>query len=483
MNFYRRVALPMYLLVVLCGSCKRSDSVSPPSPPSSPSQPSLSYSVLPVLLHGQQTDTWCWAASTQMVAEYYRASLPAPYTPPLQQWQIAENAYPPPEIHDCPQNTCSGQLNLTPDDCSGPHSPELFHFKLGSKTTEWPLSWESIRREILAGRPLLYSYCLTTKSGYVCNEEDNGHIVTIDGFLQLQVEGMGNIRFVQVKDPLPCCYGDVLYLNYERYRRGGAFDYFAGQPSVKYRRFHVKTYYCLQPASKVCEEDEPAYSSFRFDISGANIAKQTGALKEPTFASPIEAATSVLEELNKPSADARRLLASLVSGEVLKNLDLGSSTANRLRIGEPIQSSYLLSSAVDDSYSSEKTLRDSLVESGLRAVPVLAPSGQPLFLITVEQIGQKQFEIAEIGRPTSVRRFFNAIESMHGMSSYLQGRVRQIEVPGFGRTILLAQPNGEGKNSSLTSLYVVDDCSGAASGKRFNAKDLLNLKDLVMNNR
>jgi hypothetical protein len=439
--------------------------------------PSPPYSFIDVPLRGQRANTWCWAASSEMVATYYKRTLAdPPYKPPLQQWQISHTSYPPPAV-TCPEKTCMGLVFY--GNCSGPHTPELFHFQLGSRTTDWSLSWEAIQYEILKQRPLLYGYCLTTWPNYACTEEDNGHMVVLDGFFRLRLGNLGDLDLIRVKDPLPCCFGEIFYMSYSRYGRNGVPGGGAMPPpgQKQYRRFHVRTYYCIQDRATACEE--PDLTSSQTTGSAAEATPTLAPSAELTFTSAREAATAVLAGLRANPMEARVFLSSFLSPDLVSNLGFGTTNPQDLELGKPIPRYYLLPTDILDNRFSEQTLRDFLVDSGLEVVPVLtASSEKPLFTITVERTLQNRVAVAEIGRPVSTNRYFTAFNSLPTLLAEGQSRTFEVEVAGLGMTFLfteLLSTQANGNNTPFTkSLFsVVNDCSGSAAGKLTDDKALV----------
>jgi hypothetical protein len=159
-------------------------------------QPALIGS-LPVQLHPQQTNMWCWAASGEMVMDYLGHD--------VAQCVEANNRF---ARKDC----CTIQLCPNPvaaHPCVRGGWPEFgkygFSFK---KTTNAPLSWEDLREQIsnmpcCKKRPFCFTWYWAG---------GGGHMMVAKGYFTL-----GGTNYVAVLDPWAPCQGDEYIITYDYY--------------------------------------------------------------------------------------------------------------------------------------------------------------------------------------------------------------------------------------------------------------------------
>lgn len=151
-----------------------------------------------VPLRPQETNNWCWAAVTEMVAESF--SIPVNQCD-LANQRFGERSCCTPEERDgCPKN----------DECNRPGWTMFDEVGVAFGETTEPLSWESIRKQIAClQRPLAYAYGPT--GGGV------GHVVVIYGYAELAGQ-----RYLYIKDPWGPCNGNDYALTYETYASGSS---------------------------------------------------------------------------------------------------------------------------------------------------------------------------------------------------------------------------------------------------------------------
>lgn len=149
----RRLAAALLVFALLSlAACEESSN--PTSPPTGPP----TGRVLPVGFRGQQTAVWCWAASIEMVSDYYLR--------PIEQCQIL-SAYlngnccffPQACVIAAPSMTTIQQGLLAVSGLSSFHTPG-------------PISFEDLYREIDAGGPVILGY----------RASFSGHVVVVYGY-------------------------------------------------------------------------------------------------------------------------------------------------------------------------------------------------------------------------------------------------------------------------------------------------------------
>jgi len=145
---------------------------------------------LDVKLHPQDADNWCWAASGQMIMEYFGTN--------VLQCDQATNVFKP---HVC----CNRPV---PADCDKPERPQFAgNYGFACQPVNGALKWKVLSREILQNRrPVAFSW-LWHKGG--------GHIMVAYGCLTEE-----KIDYVFVRDPGPTRKGRSRYFPYPTYVRG-----------------------------------------------------------------------------------------------------------------------------------------------------------------------------------------------------------------------------------------------------------------------
>lgn len=154
--------------------------------------PEITSSV-PSTLRPQETNNWCWAAVTQMLAQHLGIS--------VNQCDLANHRF-------GKTNCCNPQTAGTPcpktNDCNTPGWPELDF--AGVKFTEatTALSWADVRSQIYcAKKPMGYAYGQT---GVV------GHVVLIKGYVTV-----AGTNYVVLNDPWSPCNGAERLITYDEY--------------------------------------------------------------------------------------------------------------------------------------------------------------------------------------------------------------------------------------------------------------------------
>ncbi len=162
---------------------------------------------LPVKMHPQETENWCWAACGQMVMEYLGRN--------ISQCEQANNRY---NRRECCGPSLNSQLNgLSKDDstllaylnCARSGWPEFakynFYFK---RTTSAALTWDELKAQLSPGpkskgKPVAFSW--RWKRG-------GGHMMVAKGYTSIDGQ-----NYVIVLDPWPAKKGDVVIIPYSAY--------------------------------------------------------------------------------------------------------------------------------------------------------------------------------------------------------------------------------------------------------------------------
>lgn len=144
-------------------------------------------------LRPQETNNWCWAATTQMLAAHAGVT--------VTQCSLANQRF---GRTDCcnPQNdnaSCPKTNN-----CNMPGWLMLTECGLTFNETEPALSWESLRKQIYCSKkPMGYAY---GTPGVV------GHVVVVKGYLTLN-----GTNYVVLNDPWAPCNGEERIITYAQY--------------------------------------------------------------------------------------------------------------------------------------------------------------------------------------------------------------------------------------------------------------------------
>lgn len=144
---------------------------------------------VPNMLRPQQTNNWCWAATTQMLAQHFDIS--------VNQCDLANHRF---GRSDC----CTGDCPKT-DSCNKPGWPELDYVGLKFSDSETPLSWANLKSQIFCSKkPMGYAY---GTPGVV------GHVLVIKGYVSV-----GTTNYLVLNDPWSPCDGSERLITYEQYQ-------------------------------------------------------------------------------------------------------------------------------------------------------------------------------------------------------------------------------------------------------------------------
>ncbi len=149
---------------------------------------------VPNILSPQETNNWCWAATTQMLAKHVGIS--------VNQCDLANHRFG--KTNCCtPQN--AGSSCPKTNDCNTPGWPELDFAGLKFDESATALSWEDLQRQI---------FCSKKPMGYAYGQTDVvGHVLIIKGYVTV-----GGTNYVVLNDPWSPCMGTERLITYEEYK-------------------------------------------------------------------------------------------------------------------------------------------------------------------------------------------------------------------------------------------------------------------------
>jgi hypothetical protein len=162
-----------------------------------------------VNLRPQETNNWCWAATTEMIAETMGVS--------LDQCDLANDRF---GRTDCCEGSCPKN-----DDCNMPGWTMFTETGATYDSSSTPLSWNALKEEIYCdGKPMAYAY--GPKSGGV------GHVLVIYGYAELG--SSGSMRYLFLKDPWSPCNGQDRSITYDEYSNSGTTDHWETMHNITY---------------------------------------------------------------------------------------------------------------------------------------------------------------------------------------------------------------------------------------------------------
>lgn len=155
-------------------------------------EPEVTGSV-PNTLYPQQTNNWCWAATTQMLAKHFSIT--------VNQCDLANARFS--KTNCCDDEPTSETCRKT-NDCNTPGWPMLDYVGLKFTEVNTALSWTDLRKQIYCSKkPMGYAY---GQSGVV------GHVLVIKGYLTLS-----GTNYVVLNDPWEPCDGEERIITYDEY--------------------------------------------------------------------------------------------------------------------------------------------------------------------------------------------------------------------------------------------------------------------------
>lgn len=144
-------------------------------------------------LRPQETNNWCWAATTQMIAQNEGIS--------KTQCELANHRFG--KTNCCDDEPTDNTCRKT-NDCNSPGWLELDYSGLKFSETSTALSWEELKRSIYCSKDILgFAY---GQSGVV------GHVVAVKGYVTVN-----GINYVVLNDPWSPCMGQERLITYDEY--------------------------------------------------------------------------------------------------------------------------------------------------------------------------------------------------------------------------------------------------------------------------
>lgn len=148
---------------------------------------------VPNTLRPQQTNNWCWAAVTQMLAQHVGIS--------VNQCDLANHRF---GRTDCCNNENEGSDCPKTDDCNMPGWLELDFAGVTFEESSTARTWPQLRSQIYCSRkPMGYAY---GTPGVV------GHVVVIKGYVSV-----AGTNYVVLNDPWSPCNGAERLITYSEY--------------------------------------------------------------------------------------------------------------------------------------------------------------------------------------------------------------------------------------------------------------------------
>jgi Papain-like cysteine protease AvrRpt2 len=176
MRIYKNI-LPqgLLLLLLLSGCCK----------------PQIIGSVANTL-RPQQTNNWCWAATTQMLAQHVGIT--------VTQCDLANQRF---GRTDCCNNQGDANCPKT-NACNMPGWPMLTEVGMTFAETATARTWQNMRKQIFCSKkPMAWAY---GTEGVV------GHVLIIKGYVTV-----GGTNYLVLNDPWSPCEGEERLITYEEY--------------------------------------------------------------------------------------------------------------------------------------------------------------------------------------------------------------------------------------------------------------------------
>ncbi len=148
---------------------------------------------VPNALHPQETNNWCWAATTQMLAQHVGIA--------VNQCDLANHRF---SKTNCCNFQNTGVACPKTNDCNTPGWLELDFAGVKFDETAAARSWEEMRSQIYCARkPMGYAY---GTPGVV------GHVRVVKGYITL-----GGTNYLIINDPWGPCSGAEPIITYAEY--------------------------------------------------------------------------------------------------------------------------------------------------------------------------------------------------------------------------------------------------------------------------
>ena len=147
---------------------------------------------VPNVLRPQETNNWCWAATTQMLAQHVGII--------VNQCDLANHRF-------GKSNCCTPQNSGSPcpktSDCNSPGWPELDYAGLKFDETNTALSFKALKEQ---------SFCSKKPMGYAYGGTGIGHVLVIKGYITV-----GATNYLVLNDPWAPCVGSERLITYDEY--------------------------------------------------------------------------------------------------------------------------------------------------------------------------------------------------------------------------------------------------------------------------
>lgn len=144
-------------------------------------------------LRPQETNNWCWAATTQMMAQNELIT--------VKQCDLANHRF---GKTNCCDHENEGQPCPKTEDCNDPGWLELDYAGVKFTETGTPLTWAKLKKSI---------YCKKDVLGFAYGTPGVvGHVVAVKGYVKV-----GETNYVVLNDPWPPCEGSERLITYEEY--------------------------------------------------------------------------------------------------------------------------------------------------------------------------------------------------------------------------------------------------------------------------
>lgn len=155
-------------------------------------------------LRPQETGNWCWAATTQMLAQHFGIA--------VSQCELANHRF---GKSNCCSFENNGETCPKTNDCNAPGWLELEHVGVEYLSSETALAWEDLRKQIHCRKhPMAYAY---GTPGVV------GHVLIVKGYVTV-----GGVNYLVLNDPWGPCQGEERLITYAQYENpAGASTHWA----------------------------------------------------------------------------------------------------------------------------------------------------------------------------------------------------------------------------------------------------------------
>lgn len=144
-------------------------------------------------LRPQETANWCWAATTQMLAQHVGIS--------VTQCSLANHRF---GKTNCCNSQNAGSDCPKTNDCNTPGWLELDYAGVSFSSSATALSWDDLKKQI---------YCTKNPMGYAYGTPGVvGHVLVIKGYVTV-----GGINYLVLNDPWNPCTGSERLITYQEY--------------------------------------------------------------------------------------------------------------------------------------------------------------------------------------------------------------------------------------------------------------------------